>query len=91
MRKIDWIFIALIVLEVVFVAYVVQAPHCGSFCRENRSFLTPFGHDKQTGICEVLDACSMEPHPLFFISIDLLVVTLFAYAVYWASRKMRSK
>jgi len=95
MKKIDWIFIALIVLELLFVIFTVLTPNtCGSACderAEHQSFLNPFGayerNASNSGIPQCIMVCVVRPNPLFYFSVDLLAITLIAYALYLAKRK----
>lgn len=88
MKKTNRIFLIIIVTEVIlsiiFLLWMFLPINttgwCGSPC-DKTSFLHPFDFlkSKET-VCILI--CVYKPYPLFYITVDLLVMTLVVYIIY---------
>lgn len=83
MKKPTKIFISLLAAEIL--AIILQATAfadlCGSPCNLAR-FFNPFGTATLKCAYMTPQVCVRTPHPSFYFTVDLLVLTLIAFAVY---------
>ena len=86
MGKIEWIVLTLIVLAIIGIAYGslnAEIPaECETTCYTANTTIYPDG-----AVTCVSVFCARQPHPIFYISIGLLVITVVAYALYLAKKK----
>ncbi len=92
MKKIEKIFIGLIVIEVIILIILtsigpVQYPTpCDA---SDYSLLDPFNFFKYDGSC--IQTITFGLHPLFYAFMDLFILTLIAYLIYSIFNKPKHK
>ena len=77
--KIHKIFLILVIIEIISIILfgVLITNKCASPCQTN-SFLDPFGRASPKLCTQV---CVDKPYPAFYLSTDLLIITLVIYLI----------
>jgi len=90
MKKINFIFPSIILLELILIIiFLLLGNSCGSAC-DPHGLLNPFGYVLSSGeSTECIAVCAYTPYPLFYIVVDLLILTIVIYSFRLIIKLMR--